>query len=389
MSIIKKVDIFSFHVENKHTGEAESLITLEKFLSRAGVIMRVCPRSLKRILQNEDFSILPRGENIFTKSLKFLNAMVNLNYARTDADIVHVFLPVPFLSFIVRGLKTKRVITIEAPISCITLRELFSLLPFDFLFYLSRFLLNNNRLARFLVSRKEHYVVSTDYQRMQLQSIGICDSNIAVIPNICDSARYTKMDATVSREKNNIKGSPLIAYVGHFLHYKGIESLIKAFYLLSSDIKESRLVLAWSGLGDVNRVKKLIGEYGLDDKVFLRKKVDVPSVLSACDILALPYLVDYGTVLYPSTLLECFNIGVPLVCSDVTSLRDVVKDGETAAVFKTGDVFAMKKAMVNLWENERLRERIIFRQREIAREMLAPEKLVRKYTQLYGEICKK
>jgi len=381
-----KITLLSFHIESRHTGEAESFFNLIKFLKKEGLDVKI--KGLEKVFKKE-VGFSPRGENVALKSLRFLTARRVLETEGKNADVLHVFVPVPFLSFIVKGLDKRTVITVESSLSNISLKELPSLLPHDAIFYLTRFLLNNKLVARLFASRSAEYTVSTSYQKKELEKLGIESRRISIVPNIWNTEKCRKMDRFKARAVNNISGEPLIAYVGHFLHYKGIMTLIRAFYFLTQEIENARLVLAWSRLGNLQMIKRAIKRYKLEDKIFLLDRVDISSVLSACDMLVLPYLFNYGTVLYPNTLLECFDIGVPLVCSDVACLKDIVKDGKTAVVFKAGDALSLKKAVERLWKDKSLQEKLIKEQRQISATVLSPGKTARKYKELYDAILGK
>jgi glycosyltransferase involved in cell wall biosynthesis len=63
-------------------------------------------------------------------------------------------------------------------------------------------------------------------------------------------------------------------------------------------------------------------------------------------------------------VLEAFEIGLPVACSNVTSLPDLV--GDAALVFDPRDTDAMADAIASLWEDDRLCADLVARGRRVA-----------------------
>jgi glycosyltransferase involved in cell wall biosynthesis len=124
-------------------------------------------------------------------------------------------------------------------------------------------------------------------------------------------------------------------YLGHFLPSKGIGVLLKAFAAL--DDESSRLVLAWSGIGDAGDVARRIDRLGLKGRVrVLSSPVHRSTFLAAGCALVLPYPFSYGQTAPPVALLEAFRAGVPVVVSGFGSLQALGGD-ETMLSARPGD----------------------------------------------------
>lgn len=75
---------------------------------------------------------------------------------------------------------------------------------------------------------------------------------------------------------------------------------------------------------------------------------------AACDFVVVPSFYDG----MPNVLLEAAALGIPALASNAGGMRDILRDGETAILFKSGDEHALRKAIEtaatigeNDWQN--------------------------------------
>lgn len=101
-------------------------------------------------------------------------------------------------------------------------------------------------------------------------------------------------------------------------------------------------------------IKNRAKELGLGNVIFTSwiKKIDW--ALAGLDIVALSSLNE-GT---PVSLIEAQAAQVPVISTDVGGVRDVVIDGETAFVVKNFESGSFAKPMLDLVENQDLREKM-------------------------------
>lgn len=59
-----------------------------------------------------------------------------------------------------------------------------------------------------------------------------------------------------------------------------------------------------------------------------------------------------------TAILEAMAMGIPVICSRVEGQVDVIKDGETGILVPQGDPIAMRKAIVDLWNDPERAERM-------------------------------
>jgi glycosyltransferase involved in cell wall biosynthesis len=89
---------------------------------------------------------------------------------------------------------------------------------------------------------------------------------------------------------------------------------------------------------------------------FLGARSDIPNVLAGLDVFALASVPNSeGT---PTVILEAMATGLPVVASDVGSVREVVADGETGFVTPSEDSATMADRFATLLADAELRKRM-------------------------------
>ena len=139
-------------------------------------------------------------------------------------------------------------------------------------------------------------------------------------------------------------GDILIGMVASFRKIKNHKFMIKVLSYLPSHYK-----LIFIGEGELqNEIANLVGALGLEERVrFLGFKKNVAECLRAFDICVIPSIWEgFGLV-----AVEAMACGIPVVCSDVPGLADVV--GNAGIISPINDPKQFSKAIMHL-ENKEL-----------------------------------
>src|SRR5207244_378805 len=146
---------------------------------------------------------------------------------------------------------------------------------------------NNGLFGRIGLRRCHAYLVSSDYQREELVSLGFPPDRIAVLPNVVEDGKLGTCEPRLARRLLGLPlDRPIAGYVGHFNDVKGVDVLAEAFCSVAERVPEAMLALAWSGQGDDRPIRRRLA--GLDRRVAWLSKVHVGTFLCAIDVLALP-----------------------------------------------------------------------------------------------------
>lgn len=173
---------------------------------------------------------------------------------------------------------------------------------------------------------------------------------------------------------------PLIGTIARHDPVKGLDVLIDAMPLLP----QVQLVLIGSG-PETETLRAQCDRLGVTDRVEFR---DVPwnekaaDHLASFDLFVLPSR-DEG---FPVTIMEAMLAGIPVVATDVGSVRESVDDGETGLVVPPEDPTALAEAVQQLVDDVPLRQRLGAEARRRGVGRFTVTATVNAYLDLYREI---
>ena len=209
-------------------------------------------------------------------------------------------------------------------------------------------------------------VVASDWVKRDLTAqYGIPDERIAVVnvPPVTSAYPHpTSRERTSMRERLQLPGRFLL-YPAQAWPHKNHARLLRALALLRA--RGLRIPLVCTGASNEHSaaVRRAAGEAGVaDDVVFLGfvAPEDLAGLYYVASALVFPSLFEG----WGMPVLEAFRAGLPVTCSNATSLPELV--GDAALVFDPLDVEAIAYAVNRIWVDEDLRIRLRERGRERA-----------------------
>ena len=155
-----------------------------------------------------------------------------------------------------------------------------------------------------------------------------------------------------------------VMYVGQLYPWKGVDVLVRAM----QDVARGELVIV-GGLPhepDLERVKRLAAELGLDERVHFRGFVPPPKLDAEkrqASVFVIPNLDSMTARLFtsPLKLFEAMACGRPIVASDLPSIREVLEDGVNALLAQPGDAKALAGAITKVLSEPELGRRLASR----------------------------
>lgn len=171
----------------------------------------------------------------------------------------------------------------------------------------------------------------------------------------------------------------LLMMVAGFRKQKDQETLIKAMAYLPENYH-----LMFVGNGEMQQVcRSWVHDLGLEDRVvFMGRRNDVAELLKGADVSILStHYEGFGLA-----VIESMAVGVPMILTDVDTLREVA--GDAAIFVRPGDSVRLAEEVRNVVENPELRKRLIDKgQRRADRFRL--ETMAKGYVELYRNIIRK
>src|SRR6266404_3110807 len=214
----------------------------------------------------------------------------------------------------------------------------------------------------------DHLFVHTEQMKQELQTdFGVPDRQISVIPfGINGTVPNTILTSSEARKRLRLIGRhKVLLFFGNIAPYKGLEYLVDAMTLLTRTGPDYRLIIAGAPKNCARYwevIQRRISSAGLRPNVVERIEyvpdADTEIYFKAADVLVLPY-----THIFQSGVLFLgFNFGLPVIASDVGSLREDVVEGKTGFVCKPRDAVDLAKTIEIYFSSE------LYRQRETRRQ---------------------
>jgi glycosyltransferase involved in cell wall biosynthesis len=196
----------------------------------------------------------------------------------------------------------------------------------------------NSAMSKFMISLTEGIlskfcatiICISEYEYNQLQSIGVTNRKLKLIPNAISTELITVLP------RKNIKATRFL-FVGRLDKQKGFDLLVKAFNVLgrkdiSLDVVGERVVnLTESDQSKTSNINFL--GWLSREQVFKQ--------MSLADFLVMPSRWEgFGLV-----AAEAIASGLPVIASSAGALPSVVHNGVDGIIFTTGDIVSLVKAI--------------------------------------------
>jgi glycosyltransferase involved in cell wall biosynthesis len=169
-------------------------------------------------------------------------------------------------------------------------------------------------IAKWTFKSADKIICYIEREKSMLKKLSIDSNKIAVIHNGTD----TNMFIPCEKEKDNNQ----ILWIGRFTPGKGVEYLIDAFSILVKEYSDFKLLMIGRGPLKEN-IEQKIQDLNLSKNVIIKEFVpnsELPEIYQSSDVFVLPSLNE-GV---PRTILEAMACGIPVVCTELPQLVNVV-----------------------------------------------------------------
>lgn len=181
----------------------------------------------------------------------------------------------------------------------------------------------------------DRYTALSEFSRRKFVEGGLPEGKITVKPN------FVHPDPGIQKERGRY-----VIYAGRLSEEKGVRTLLRAWERIGNSIP---LVIV--GDGPLRRELEEASERaGLSSIVFLGR-VQRHVALSAMQGACFSVLPSQCYENFPMTIVESFACGVPVVCSRLGAMQEIVEQRRTGLLFTPGDSDYLADTVMWAWEH--------------------------------------
>jgi glycosyltransferase involved in cell wall biosynthesis len=175
----------------------------------------------------------------------------------------------------------------------------------------------------------------------------------------------------------------VIVTVGRQEFQKGHGYLVRAFDRLARTRPDAELLLVGRRGRKSEEIDAQMASSRYHDRIrALGHRDDVPDLLAAADVFALPSLYEG----FGCAAIEAMALGLPVVASNLPVMHEVVEDGGSGLLVQPGNVEAFAAAIGQLLDNPEARRRFGDWGRQLFLEQFTAERSHRRMIELYKRL---
>ena len=209
------------------------------------------------------------------------------------------------------------------------------------------------------LSRCPKLIATSNYLRNYLDKIGFRKDRIHVIHNAADDRSFSNNIPIVKiakKIKEVAKGKKLVMYVGSLKKSKNPEFIMDSFKVLNRD--DVCLMIIGGSSEEIKRLLNYVKRRDIENVVFLGRV----SPASVSHYLKLADILVHNTVplasLSPLKIFEYMLAKKPIVAPNCPGVNEILRNGENALLFSTGDQKSMAEKISILLENPDLARKL-------------------------------
>lgn len=206
----------------------------------------------------------------------------------------------------------------------------------------------------------DHVIVHTPEMKEQVVKwFKVKPEKVSVVPyGINNMVPKTGLTASDARRKLNLEpDQKILLFFGFIAPYKGLDILMNALPAVRKELGDFRLIVAgniknksanpyWLEIEGIIE-KNDLQPYLVQDIRFIEDE-DIETYFAAADVLVLPYRYIFQS----GILFLSLNYGLPVIATDVGSLKDFVEEGRTGFVCEPNDHELLSRCILRYFESD-------------------------------------
>lgn len=204
-----------------------------------------------------------------------------------------------------------------------------------------------NALGKRLLQRASLVRVTSEVIRRKALDWGLPAERLFYLPHRTDIRRFSPGSGGAElKARLGLDDRLVVLSVGRFAPEKDLPNLVRAFAELAAHLPTAHLVLVGDG-PTLPQVEATIHNLGLGRRISLVGRVPnakLTQYYRMADLFVLSSVFEGR----PKVVQEALACGLPVVCTRVSGVEELVRSGETGYVVDIGDPTAMARAMLQV-----------------------------------------
>lgn len=238
----------------------------------------------------------------------------------------------------------------------------------------------NNYLLRSALSRACQIITFSTFSKGLVES-ALGDSlhqSILVVPPGIDESWFDV-------ERHPQENMSLLFW-GRLEHQKGIDDLLLAIQIVQKQVPIRKLHLTLIGEGNLKEAyQNQANELGMAQQVTFRNwlsEEEIQNLAASATLGVFPSRIES----FGLSMAEAMAAGLPIIATRVGALPEIIEDGVTGTLVRSGDVPALAQAIVDSLDQPEHRERMARTGRETVRQKFSWDKAAEKMLDVYKNL---
>ena len=235
------------------------------------------------------------------------------------------------------------------------------------------------KAVQFSINHSEYVTAVSQSLKEDTERLFDITSEIKVIPNFIDVDKIKFRAVPCEKEQIAPDDQLVITHISNFRPLKRVVDVIKTFKTVSKHLNV-KLLMVGDG-PEKERAVRYCKAHNMEDAVlFLGKSNQIDEILCFSDLFLLPSEQES----FGLAALEAMVHGVPVICSDVGGLPEVIENGISGFLCPLGDVNAMAEKTIHILEDNE-RHQLFKKQAYESSKKFDIEKVISHYESLYQD----
>jgi len=205
---------------------------------------------------------------------------------------------------------------------------------------------------------------------------------IEVIPNFIDTKNFYRLKKKHFRGAICEADQKVIVHVSNFRRVKNVSHVVETFHRILQAGIPAKLLLVGDG-PDRSNVEQLSRDLGIQENVrFLGKQDPIQEILSISDL----FLLTSGSEAFGLAPLEAMACNVPVVCSDIGGLPELVEGSGAGYLCPVGNIDAFAESSIKILTDEQLHAQMSEQAREYVIRNFDTQTIVSMYEDYYKKV---